>query len=111
MKNKKTEHPFFCNKKNCRKTAWDTPEYLSEDDWKAIEGFVNIALTMNADKAFEFIWSLTDTKSFFYIVLGWPEGLNYCQSSSYWANSAFPGIVKHTLDKLQNALNLHNSSK
>ncbi len=106
---KKTEHPFYCDKKKCRKTAWGTPEYLTEDDWKAVKEFVDIAETKDADKAFELMWNLKDTESFFNRVLGWPEGYNYCQSREYWDITAFPGIVKHNLDKLINALNIYDN--
>jgi hypothetical protein len=107
MKTKKTEHPFYCDKKKCRKTAWGTPEYLTEDDWKAVKEFVDIAETKDADKAFNFIWNLKnlkDTQSFFNRVLGWPEGYTYCQSKSFWEKTAFPGIVKHNLDDLKSTL-------
>lgn len=28
------DHPFFCKSKGVRKSAWETPEYLSEQDWE-----------------------------------------------------------------------------
>jgi hypothetical protein len=37
MSRKKTS-PFYCYKKMCRKTAWDTPEYMTEQDWGTKSG-------------------------------------------------------------------------
>lgn len=44
-------------------------------------------------------------KRFFDMVLGWPEGYNYClRSYNYCVKSAMPGMIKHDLPKLKSAL-------
>src|ERR1039457_4466801 len=39
---KKNDHPFFCHKHHTRKTAWDTPEYLTDADWALAHKMVSV---------------------------------------------------------------------
>jgi hypothetical protein len=106
MKKPKEDHPFFCHAKRCRKTAWETPEFLSADDWAMVEAVVK-TLESGKPASFQF-WldSLTilEQRHFFYIIIGWPEGNIYCCNPTYVEKTAFPGLVKHTLPKLKDAL-------
>lgn len=107
MSKRKEEHPFFCHKKQCRKTAWDTPEYLTEEDWGFAEEFVRLVKTGDGQKAFDWIWDRDHVKhaeAFFNRVLGWPEGHVYCRENSYWLRTAVPGLLAHSLPKLEQAL-------
>ena len=93
-------HPFFCEKKRCRKTAWDTPEYLSEGDWDLVQGVVDALLSKDRSRFDAIIKSREAAEAFFYRVCGWPEGLNY-----YWSGSSsardfyFSGFVLSDPDR------------
>lgn len=107
---KKTPHPFYCHKKNCRKTVWETPEYLSKEDWDFAKEVVKY-LSMKSDegrtKLYDFLWdrkNLKLTKDFFNHTIGWPEGFVYCQDSVYFGVTAYPGWLIHTLEKLIKAV-------
>ena len=97
------QHPFYCYKKKCRKSAWDTPEYLSDEDWE----FVRKAVLLDVEQLFEMLWMKENAKlceAFFYKVLGWPEGLTYCRNYGYWQNTAFPALEKHEFLRLRKLL-------
>ncbi len=87
----KTEHPFYCEKKKCRKTVWDTPEYLNQED-KSFLNELCCALRSKDREAFDKIltrkgWFSEEYKSFFNKMIGWPEGISYyrdCQSDFYF---------------------------
>ena len=101
---KEKHHPFYCHKKNCLKTAWDTPEYLTENDWYIV-GAVTCFLAQNDFRGFRhFVLNNPYAKRFFYLAIGWPEGYNYCQSLSYCEKTAFPMMLKNDLEKLEKAL-------
>ena len=101
---RKKEHPFFCHKKNCRKTAWDTPEYLTANDKENTKKLVRVLQGQDATELWTFINLLTtgEKKGLFYRVLGWPEGLHYCESPEFCERTAFDGLKKHDLKKLEN---------
>jgi hypothetical protein len=105
---KKNEyHPFFCFKKNCRTTAWDTPEYLDAEAWELVRVAIE-ALETNDKKKFDdnlykLNWTKAESKSevFFNRALGWPEGKTYyaqAQTEFYFAM-----IQKKDLPKLKEA--------
>ena len=104
------EHPFYDVKKGCKKTAWDTPEHLTQADW----AFALLMIAMLSDGDFENVYAaIMDrshhalTRAFFNRVIGWPEGLAYCRKYEYCIKTAFPGIVKHQLPKLKAAMTEH----
>ncbi len=107
-------HPFFCFKTNRRKTAWDTPEYLTPDDWQFLKQFIrNIKLAIrlcDSNIIWEFFW-LHKTpqlvQNFFNHTLGWPEGYQYCHDLAYLEKSAIPGWIRHDLTRLKAALDRH----
>jgi len=106
------EHPFYDVKKGCRKTAWDTPEHLTQADW----AFALLMIAMLSDGDFENVYAaIMDrshhalTRAFFNRVIGWPEGLVYCRKHEYCIKTAFPGIVKHQLPKLKAAMTEHRA--
>jgi len=73
------EHPFYCKNKKCRKTAWDTPEYLTESDWRVAHALTNC---VNVDEFKDMLFDAYQEKTaegLFCRVLGWPEGLHYCR--------------------------------
>lgn len=86
---------FYCPKKQCRKTAWDTPEYLTEVDWAFVERA--IFFLKNVDKSglyFAFKSNPSAARSFFHSAIGWPEGLSHCNSLSYFEATGFRCIVR-----------------
>lgn len=109
---KKQEHPFFCLKKKCRKTAYDTPEYLSPADWEFLRKIVHVLRSGTGVEFHDLLWDRNNppgqTRNFFYHCLGWPEGHSYCMAEGYTVQTAFPGIVKHQLAKLEKALKVHD---
>lgn len=105
---KKNDHPFFCYKKRCRKTAWDTPEYLTAEDWalctKVLTAKTGLDYAMFILEAF----TCGTAEGFFNRVLGWPEGYHYCRTASYIEFSAWPGFFKHEREKLKQAVEQYN---
>jgi hypothetical protein len=102
-------HPFFCYKKNCQKSAWKTPEYLTSEDWELAERVIAV-LERNPEslKLFTVLYEdFSLGQAFFNRVIGWPEGFNYCRSLEYLGKTAIPSLTKHTLPKLKAAVNLH----
>ena len=92
----KTKHPFFCNKKNCRKTAWDTPEYMSEEDWAFLERAYDIMLKKDYTA---FLWLGFENpdmwRNLFNHMLGWPEGMVYCREIEYLKKTFLVGNFRH----------------
>lgn len=83
------EHPFFCYKIKGRKTAWDTPEYLNEQDWESCRKFINFQAGQEL-----LIWILSgaaEIEDFFNRCLGWPEGYVYCMNSETMCTTALAG--------------------
>lgn len=98
---------FYCTEKQCQKTAWDTPEYLTENDWAFLERA--IVFLENVDKSglyFAFKSNPADARSFFHSAIGWPEGLSYCSSPSYFEATGFRCLVRYLSD-LKSALVNH----
>lgn len=103
----KNNHPFYCQKKKCRKTAWDTPEYLTAEDWDLSKKVLTAKTGL--DYAMILLEAFLDrtAEGFFNRVLGWPEGFHYCRSASYIEHSAWPGFFTHERAKLQAAVDNH----
>ena len=109
-KKSKKDHPFFCVKKNCRKTAWDTPEYLDDDDWTFAKECVDILESGAGFQFYTFLWKCpTQANNFFNHIIGWPEGYNYCNDRRYTELTAVVGLRNHTLAKLKKAIEDHGS--
>jgi hypothetical protein len=92
------DHPFYCRRKQCRKSVWATPEYLSDRDWRLVEGVVS-AFTTGDRAAFEALLEGDGAAAFFYRVIGWPEGLNYYVGGSATARANyFAGFCRDHAD-------------
>lgn len=105
------DHPFFCFKKQCRKTAWDTPEYLTVEDWAFLREILPYIEKGDPDDVYRTLFRTarySQTEGFFYRVLGWPEGLNYCHNIGYLTKCGLPMIRKNNLPKLLQALAEHD---
>ncbi len=120
MSKKKYDHPFFCMKRNCQKTAWDTPEYLTKEDWDFLKKIVDVleqAKDNNDCSGFHkllFGRGHNDdlTKAFFYRVMGWAEGYSYChENGRYLELTAFPIIRNRHFLKFKEALKNHEEGK
>lgn len=114
-------HPFFCYKKQCRKTAWETPEYLTESDWQFVEELIK-ALEAKDKAAFDKILyfrpkGYPHVKEgyedrdyiFFNRVMGWPEGKGYYCRMSSDNHTYFNGFFTHELPNLKKALDNHRN--
>ena len=101
-------HPFFCHKKGCRKSAWETPEYMSEEDWTFLEKVIKL---VEEKDSLHFSYLYHDEpellNNFFNHAIGWPEGWNYCHKIEFVENTAMPGMTRHNIPKLKEALKLH----
>ena len=102
----KKDSPYYCASKGCRKTVWNTPEYLTSEDWDFLKEIVRLAKGGAGQDVFDLLWEPPEkhTEAFFCRVLGWPEGHSYCRNNDYWLQTAFPGITRHSLSKLEKAL-------
>lgn len=102
---------FYCAVKKCRKTARDTPEYLTEVDWLFI-GKVVTFLENRDTSGLYFVFNDNRelARSFFHAAIGWPEGLAYCSSLSYFEATGFCVIVR-TLPELKTAFAKYRSAK
>ncbi len=109
-------HPFYCYKKKCRKTAWETPEYLTEYDWILLAKLI-VALEANDKKMFDSILYPRYKRKvkedndyiFFNRIVGWVEGKVYYRQMFSDNHTYFNGFVKRDLPKLK--LAFQNYSK
>lgn len=87
----KDDHPFFCRKKQCRKTAWETPEYLTAADLKLLEELDGVG---SEGRFHDVVFSsAARAEGFFYRVIGWPEGLSYMRGSlQYREQTGWPAV-------------------
>jgi hypothetical protein len=107
-KKRKEDHPFYCYAKSCRKSAWDTPEFLSKEEWEflrdkaipAVESLDHILFmtTIYEDRAMG--------EMFFMRAIGWVEGHSYCHNARYTELTAMDGL-QHDLPKLKKAVWFH----
>lgn len=88
------KHPFFCTKKGCRKSAWETPEYLSEQDWAIAEAALGF-FRANDQAGFDALISDREVaRAYFHRIVGWPEGLSYyCGGSVEGRRDYFAGFA------------------
>lgn len=83
----KSPSPFFCPKKQIRKSAWSTPECLSESDWALAR---SLAKKTSAKEFHDLAFATeANSEAFFWRIAGWPEGRHYMRSISY-AENAWP---------------------
>jgi hypothetical protein len=108
-KTKQDEHPFFCEKRKCRKTAWQTPEYLTEQDWLTVQKVINIITSGDTMAFYRFVTNDENSKMFFYRVIGWPEGFVYCCNLNYCVNTGFKALTLN-LDLMREALERQSRS-
>jgi hypothetical protein len=104
---KKEDHPFYCYAKKCRKTAWNTPEFMTEQDWEFLAKIASALKSKTCDLFFNLVGASHErelVKGFFYRAIGWPEGLGYCTSYAYVKATAFQMLKKHDLPKIKEAL-------
>lgn len=99
----KDTHPFYCHKKKCQKSAWNTPEYLNQSNWDDIKKVIGWIKDNDFYSFWLFVHEGDRAKNFFYKCIAWPEGYVYCQSESYCEKAGFPMICKH-LEELQKAI-------
>ena len=111
---------FYCYKKQCRKTLWDTPEYINKADRKVIASLIECLEKpdLNSYEAFNKILNGANKVSkvsgkvtekvyqmFFNRVVGWPEGVRYyTKGSESYKSSYYNWLQKNSLDKIKSAL-------
>lgn len=107
---------FYCAAKKCRKTAWETPEYLNDYDWGLLRDLIDV-LECNAKILFDKILynknlqgsyyktGETNDEIFFNRIIGWPEGIRYYAAAT--TDCYFCGFIKNDLDKLKGAIENH----
>jgi hypothetical protein len=96
---------FYCKKKGCRKSAWETPEHLTSEDRGLVSGAVK-SIKAGLDPFAAFLEDLPKEKydAFFDRVIGWPEGKTYWRNVSPTGKGFYyTAIVKHNLPKLLEA--------
>jgi len=99
-----TEHPFYCHKKKCAKSAAATPEYLTAADWQLVERAI-ATLEANDRAAFNAVLHAGDAKAFFQRIIAWTEGYAYYFFGSETAQRFyFPGFVARELSMLKAAV-------
>lgn len=103
------ESSFYCPKKKCRKTAWDTPEYLTAEDWNTLEKVIGISERRDPMELYRFVSTDSNSRAFFNRVIGWPEGYSYCLKIGYCEFQSKQGFMKHTLEKAKMALSQNKS--
>ena len=110
IKKHKHDNAFYCGSKQCRKSAWATPEYMESSDWEAVARVIEILKSNNVEEFSLFVRSASGTP-FFDRVIGWPEGYRYCyENYEYVRSTAMPTLVKHDLPKLCESLLLHTNT-
>lgn len=107
---KKTkEHPFFDYEANCRKSAWDTPRHLSEADWQIAQELLSASDTESDFLDYLLRLGSEEMEALFYRVLGHPEAKHYIKSHEWVLQTYYPGFVRHTREKLQQAVLSHQA--
>ena len=112
----KPSHPFYCHRRNCRKTVVATPNYLSDSDWKLLERIVSMMLREDRAAFDALFHSATEAGSrranaeaFFYRMVGWPEGLSYYVWGTEGARQRyFDNFIARDLPGFRAALDAHN---
>ena len=103
----KTSSSFYCSKKKCRKTAWDTPGYLTAADWDLVKKVLQVKTGVDYSIFILEVFTAGMAEGFFNRILGWPEGIHYCQRTSYIEFSAWPSFCQHEREKLNAAAAAH----
>lgn len=108
MKKHKDDSSFYCGSKQCRKSAWDTPEYLTTNDWLFCGKVIEVLESGTGHDLFSLLYGRSccnqwDISAFFNRVVGWPEGARYCQKESYVVTTAFDSLKQHSLSRLKKA--------
>jgi len=106
---KKEDHPFYCYRLQKRRSAWDTPEFLTQADWDFIAKIIDVLKTGDGNALYNVLWRADSglTKRFFYQSIGWPEGWTYCSEYDYVVKTAFGNLKRHELPRLNEALTAH----
>ena len=103
MSTKREDHPFYCYAKNCQKSAWATPEFLSEQDWSIVEAMIGALEAGDEPRLLAVV--RPNAEAVFYRIMAWPEGRQYYAWGSEAARAFyFPGFVLRELPKLRTAL-------
>ena len=110
MTKKQKELPFFCHIKQCRKTAWDTPEYLSKQDWIILRKIYNILICKDLDAFLNLQFETETWNNLFNRMLGWPEGEIYCREYDYVVKTFMPMVSNHMLPNIEKALKNHKGN-
>jgi len=111
---------FYCYKKQCRKTIWDTPEYINKADRKVIARLIECLekpdfngyeafnkILNSANKVSKVTGKVTERvyQMFFDRVIGWPEGVRYyMRGSESYRSSYYNLLQEETLKKIKIAL-------
>ena len=93
---------WYDEKKKCRKSAWDTPEHMSQADWEFAGIVVGLLLSSQFDALYELIQTKPKrelSRRFFNVALGWPEGWHYSSNRGWFASTACK-CMKTELPKL-----------
>ena len=107
MRGNNAVHPFFCLKKRCRKTAWDTPEYLTNNDWVIAQELASVTTGAEYAEVINAAYNNGSAEALFYRVFGWPEGFHYCKSDRFLTGPAWSGFKQHEQEKLQASVSKH----
>lgn len=99
----KDTHPFYCHKKKCRKTAWDTPEYLTKEDWAELKNIVSLIKNKEITKFYR-LAAQGKIDFFFNKCIGWPEGKVYCAESLKYVEFVFNSPNMNDIEKLEKCL-------
>lgn len=101
---KKGGHPFYCEKKRCRKSAWQTPEHLTQMDLETLR----LLKGVDSEEAFHAVvyGSQARAEGFFYRVIGWPEGLRYMRGSEAYRQSMWGSVRSNILRALESTADM-----
>lgn len=94
--------PFYCGIKGCRKSAWETPEHMSEGDWTLLARLRDV--TTAAEFCAMVFESRVSAESCFWRILGWPEGMAYMRDETYAEETGWPALTNHGLKRALEAL-------
>lgn len=102
---KQKTSPFYCYKKMCRKSALQTPEYMSDQDWIILKRFRDVIASMDVDAFMAMDCDRYAWHAFFNWMLGWPEGESYCHEREFVRKTFLPGMAtNHILPEINRTL-------
>ena len=96
---------WICPKRHIVKTAWTTPEYLSDADWAFAQKVVDLVQAGAAQELHDLFRMNKELKrNFFVHTIGYIEGWSYSSEFNWLSMTLVGSLQRYTVPKLLTAL-------